>query len=170
MEIWSKLWYLVNIVKFCHLICSTLICVSFFSNPRSESSTRLGNLICSTALCISGSHSQSIQAKNSKAKCTQNANTERPYVTRNFLGYANMDMDMDMHRAFYGYCTKAEFLFGNLSFYHNLLISKQKTRFYQIWHSHVSNVKYTNTEYANTQIQSAQKIQHVLLYVLRFKL
>ena len=34
---------------------------------------------------------------------------------------------------------------------------------------YVSNVKYTNTEYANTQIQSAQKIQHVLLYVLRFK-
>ena len=131
----------------------------FFSNPWSESSTRLGNLICSTALCISGSHSQSIQAKDSKAKCTQNANTERPYVTRNFLGYANMDMDMDMHRAFYGYCTKAEFLFGNLSFYHNLLISKQKTQFYQIWHSHVSNVKYTNTEYANTQIQSAQKAQ-----------
>ena len=138
---------MVNIVKFCHLICSSLtfnlrlaVCYMcyvlylnlcfFFSNPWSESSTRLGNLICSTALCISGSHSQSIQAKDSKAKCTQNANMERPYVTRNFLGYANMDMDMDMHRAFYGYCTKAEFLFGNLSFYHNLLISKQKTRFY----------------------------------------
>ena len=102
-------------------MCYILICVSFFSNPRSESSTRLGNLICSTALCISGSHSQSIQAKDSKAKCTQNANTERPYVTRNFLGYANMDMDMDMHRAFFMDIVRKPSFF--LVIYHFIAIS-----------------------------------------------
>ena len=50
---------------------------------------------------------------------------------------------------------------------HVLYFEKHGIQRYQIWHSLVSYVKYTNTwihKYATTQIQSAQKTQYVLYF------